>query len=162
MITGFVYEIKSKDTSITGTYIGSCWDMKYRKYLHNHFCHNKNWRKYNYPLYRYIRENGGFDTFEMTIINMGECEDITELECAEQFYIDMYGGIENLLNSQDALVLPEEAKKRKDIVSDKNKQKNIDTKRFYCECCDYASQSNCDLNRHYTTNKHKKNILKYI
>ena len=162
MRTGFVYELKSKDTSVTETYIGSCWDMKKRLRDHKNNCHNKKIKHYNYPLYIYIREHGGWDTVEMTIIDSGECEDELELHCAEQFYIDMSGGIENLLNGNDAMVLPEEAKKRKDIDCAKNKQRHIDNKDFYCEPCEYAAQSKTVIESHYTTNKHIKNLKRTI
>ena len=158
MRTGFIYELKSKDKSVTGTYIGSCWDMKRRLTDHKDKCNNKKRKKYNYPVYRYIREHGGFDNFEMTIIDSGECEDTRELECGEQFYIDMSGGIENLLNGKDALM----DKQKRIEKKYENKQRNKDTKRFYCEPCDYAAESEYARELHYTSNKHKKNILKYI
>ena len=145
---GFIYEIKSIDTSITETYIGSTWDMKQRLKKHKHECNNKNRKDYKYPLYRYIRENGGVDNFEMIEIDSGECEDITELHCAEQYYIDLYGGIENLLNDQDALRDIVKRKEKINIARDKLKQRNRDTKRFYCEPCDYAAESQRDLDRH--------------
>ena len=160
MRIGFVYELNSKDKSITGTYIGSCWDMKRRLRDHKDKCNNKNNNDYKYPLYRYMRENGGWDNFEMTIIDSGECEDELELHCAEQFYIDMSGGIENLLNGQDALMDKKKYREKNNIVRDKIQQRNKDTKRFYCEPCDYAAQSKSKLESHYTSNKHKKNILK--
>ena len=160
MRTGFIYEIKYKDTSITGTYIGSCWDMKDRLIKHKEKCNNKITKEYKYPLYHYIREHGGFDNFEMTIIDSGECKDITDLHCAEQFYIDLSGGIENLLNGQDALMDKQKYREKQTIINNKLKQINKDTKRFYCETCDYAAESECKLELHYTSNKHKKNILK--
>tara|TARA_R110002049_G_scaffold64543_1_gene170167 strand:- start:29 stop:511 length:483 start_codon:yes stop_codon:yes gene_type:complete len=160
MRTGFVYELKSKDKSITKTYIGSTWDIKTRLIKHKQSFHNKNSKDYNYPLYRYIREHGGFDNFEMTIIDSDECEDKTELHCAEQFYIDMSGGIENLLNDHDALMDKQKRREKNYIALDKLRQRNKDTKRFYCEPCDYAAESECKLELHNTSIKHKKNILK--
>ena len=158
MRIGFVYELNSKDKSITGTYIGSCWDMKRRLRDHKDKCNNKNNNDYKYPLYRYMRENGGWDNFEMTIIDSGECEDELELHCAEQFYIDMSGGIENLLNGQDALMDKKKYREKNNIVRDKIQQRNKDTKRFYCEPCDYTFQSKVAREIHYTSNKHIKNL----
>ena len=97
----------------------------------------------------------------MIVIDSGECEDKREIECGEQFYIDLAGGIENLLNDRDAMVLPEEAKKRKEVDRDKRRKRNKDTKRYYCETCDYAAQSQYDLNIHLNriSCKKKRNNL---
>ena len=162
MPTGYIYEIKSMDTSVTGTYIGSCWDMKKRLQVHVSRCYNENGKKYNYPVYKYIRENGGFHTFTMKVIDSGECEDRTELVCGEQFYIDLAEGIENLLNSQDAFLLPEEYKKRQRIIVENNYKKNIETKRFPCNLCNKCFQSNKHLQRHLKTPKHQNKLSQTV
>ena len=158
MPTGYIYEIKSNDPSIIGTYIGSCWDMGKRLIRHASNCYNENNKEYNFPVYRYIRENGGFHTFNMRVIDSGECEDVTELVCGEQFYIDMAGGIDNLLNGRDAFVLPEEYKKKQCISADNNKRNNKETKRFPCKTCDKCFQSNRDLQRHIAGPRHQKKL----
>ena len=140
MRVGYIYEIKSMDTSITETYIGSCWDMKKRLTTHKSYCYNKNGKEYNYPVYKYIRENGDFHTFTMRVIDSGECMDLTELRCAEQFYIDMAGGIDNLLNDRDALRDKQQRKEKQYINSVKNKIKYYENTRekqftkYECEC----------------------------
>jgi hypothetical protein len=162
MPTGYIYEIKSMDTSITGTYIGSTWDMGKRIGTHASSCYNENCNEYNYPVYRYIRENGGFHTFTIRVIDSGECEDRTELECGEQFYIDMAGGIENLLNGKDAFVLPEEYKKRSAITRDRIQKKNIETKKYPCKTCGFYFQSEYKLLEHLATPTHKKKDAAYL
>ena len=153
---GFIYEIKSRDKSVTEIYIGSTSDMKKRLRDHKTNCNNKIYKDYNYPLYRYIRENGGFDNFEMIEIDSGECEDITELHCAEQFYIDMSGGIENLLNGKDALLDKKKYREKQYKLNKQSQQRNIDNKRFYCKTCDIAAQSQRDLNMHLNSISCKK------
>ena len=152
---GFIYEIKSKDKSLTETYIGSCWDMKQRKKSHTENVKYKT-KKYNYPLYIYIRENGGFDNFEMIVIDSGECEDVRELHCAEQFYIDMSGDIENLLNNQDALMNKQQRIEKQNIAVKKSHQKAKDEKRFYCKICDIALTCPYNLNTHLNSISCKK------
>ena len=158
MPTGYIYEIKSNDPSITETYIGSCWDMAVRLKLHINFCYNENSHKYNYPVYKYIRENGDFHTFTMKVIDSGECQDLTELVCGEQFYIDMAGGIENLLNCIDAFVLPEEYKKRQAIANNNNKKKNVENKRFPCDLCGFYFECDYNLQEHLKTPRHQKKL----
>jgi len=158
MTTGYIYEIKSMDTSITGTYIGSCWDMGKRLRTHANVCYNKKQKDYNYPVYKYIRENGGFHTFNMRVIDSGECEDETELHCAEQFYIDMAGGIDNLLNKKDALQDKQKRKEKQDIDNINRQKKNIENKLFPCNLCGVYFHSNVNLQRHYESIKHKNKL----
>jgi len=158
MPTGYIYEIKSNDKSISETYIGSTWDMGVRLKKHASDCYNENGKEYNFPLYKYIRENGGFHTFNIRVIDSGECEDLTELVCGEQFYIDMAGGIENLLNAQDAFVLPEEYMRRKNLSSSNSKKKNIENKKYPCELCGFYFQSNYKLQKHLDGPRHKKKL----
>ena len=156
MRTGFVYEIKSKDTSITGTYIGSTWDMKKRLKHHKHNCNNENSKEYNKQVYHYIRENGDWANFQMTVIDNGECVDRKELECGEQFYIDLAGGIENLLNDRDAIVDKQKRKEKQYIYCVKIHQRHIDNKDFYCDACDHAAQSQHKLDSHLNGPRCKK------
>tara|TARA_R110002012_G_scaffold13644_1_gene57936 strand:- start:59 stop:520 length:462 start_codon:yes stop_codon:yes gene_type:complete len=150
------------DTSITGTYIGSCWDMSTRLKLHASTCYNENDIAYKYPLYKYIRENGDFHTFTMKVIDSGECEDRTELECGEQFYIDMAGGIDNLLNGKDALQDKQKRKEKNYIAGKNNKKKNIETKQFPCETCGFYFPSNFKLQEHLKTPTHKKKLSQVV
>ena len=132
--------------------------MKDRLYLHVSYCYNENSKEYNKPIYKYIRENGGFHTFTMRVIDSGECEDVTELECGEQFYIDMAGGIDNLLNCRNAFVLPEEARKRLSISRKKRQKKNVETKRFPCNLCGKCFQDDYKLQEHLAGPRHKKKL----
>ena len=162
MPTGYIYEISSNDKSVTETYIGSCWDMKRRLRNHASYCYNENSKEYNYPVYRYIRENGDFHTFNMTVIDSGECEDLTELVCGEQFYIDMAGGIENLLNCRDAIEDKQQRKEKQAIKIKKFTKKNIESKRFPCKTCGFYFESDCKLQKHLKTPTHKKKLTKVI
>ena len=162
MRVGYIYEIKSMDTSVTGLYIGSTWDMKDRLGRHTTNCYNENNKEYNYPVYKYIRENGEFHTFTMRVIDSGECEDETELHCAEQFYIDMAGGIENLLNGKDALEDKQQRKKRQSIAKKQNQKKNVETKRFPCKTCNKFFQSDKALQKHIAGPKHKKKLSQIV
>ena len=158
---GTIYKIVSK-IDRNKIYIGSTWDFTRRKREHKSHCYNKNCRDYNSPVYKYIRENGGLDEFELSIIECKNYDSSRERIIAEQYFINLYGGIENLLNGQDANNTPEQRKEKHSICDKNIHRRNIDTKRFYCEPCEIACRSKWDLQRHIQTEKHQLKIMESI
>jgi len=55
------------------SYIGSTTNYYDRKVKHKSACNNLKSKKYNYPVYKYIRDNGGFDTFDVKVIATKFC-----------------------------------------------------------------------------------------
>ena len=155
---GYIYEIVSKYKNITKVYIGSTWYMNDRNRRHKSRCNNENDRYYNLPVYCYIREHGGWNNFNMNIIESGDCMDKNELECAEQLYIDMNGGIKNLLNSCDAYNTPEQRKEKKNICDKNLRKRNIESKKYYCKFCNKSFQDNYELQIHQKTKTHYNKI----
>jgi hypothetical protein len=81
---GCIYKIKHQlDYNDENIYIGSTCNFIRRRCMHKSVCYNPNDRKYNYKLYQYIRENGGWDNFVMLEIEKFPCKDKPEL-CAEE------------------------------------------------------------------------------
>jgi hypothetical protein len=68
MLDGVVYKLKSKNPNITEFYIGSSCDMKQRITNHKNNCNNSIIPAYNFKVYEFIRNNGGFDNFEFEIL----------------------------------------------------------------------------------------------
>tara|TARA_R110000772_G_scaffold240461_1_gene352694 strand:+ start:25 stop:519 length:495 start_codon:yes stop_codon:yes gene_type:complete len=66
----FIYKIWKKDDE--NFYIGSTGDFSYRKRTHKYSCNNPKAKGYNYKIYNHIRTNGGWDSWNMDIIE--ECE----------------------------------------------------------------------------------------
>jgi hypothetical protein len=56
-----IYKIQKDDDF----YVGSTTDFASRKSHHRHSCNNEKSHHYNYKLYNTIRDNGGWDTWEM-------------------------------------------------------------------------------------------------
>jgi hypothetical protein len=63
------YKICCLDTNITDTYVGSTKNFRLRKWQHK-----QNSKNNNFKLYQFIRENGGWDNFNMIPIKEVECE----------------------------------------------------------------------------------------
>jgi hypothetical protein len=51
-------------------------------------------------------------------------------------------------------ILETDPKKRKLIINKQTQQRAVEAKKFYCNTCNKAFQSNRDLVRHYTSKKH--------
>ena len=133
MLSG-VYCIVSKDTDIQEVYIGSTDNLNKRIREHKCFCNNKNGKQYNFKVYQFIRENGGFNNWKFIWLEMFKTDDTIFLKQLEQNYINTFPE-ELLLNSFRAYMTEEEKieqnrkdcskyhKKNKDIISEKNKVK---------------------------------------
>ena len=91
-------------------YIGSTVKVKNRCNRHKSVCNTATKRAHNNLVYKLIRENGGFDNWEMIVIEKKRCESFEELRKLEQAWIDKVGPI---LNQGKAWVSEEEALKTK-------------------------------------------------
>ena len=60
----YIYKIykQGKDE----VYIGSTYDFKNRMRQHKYSCYNEKSKKYNFFVYQFIRQNGGWDAFDNT------------------------------------------------------------------------------------------------
>ena len=78
------YLIYCKDLDIKEIYVGHSKNLHKRKISHLNRCMNSNDIGYNFKVYKFIRENGGFDNFEFTILEE-DCEKIREKYWYEHF-----------------------------------------------------------------------------
>lgn len=81
-----IYKIICKDESITDMYIGSTINFKSRESVHKHHCNNPNSKKYNCKIYKFIRENSGWQEWQMIKICDVKCLDGYDLRKAEGSY----------------------------------------------------------------------------
>jgi hypothetical protein len=63
------YRIYSKNQNVTECYIGSTKDFNRRKATHKFNCNNINSPNYNMSIYQFMRSTGGFEEFEIEIID---------------------------------------------------------------------------------------------
>jgi hypothetical protein len=79
MLAGVVYKLKCKDDKIKEFYIGSSCEFNKRVGRHKNDCYNLNSRKYNYKVYRFIREHQGFENWCFEILLEVQVESKEEL-----------------------------------------------------------------------------------
>ena len=151
-----VYKIICKDSSITDIYIGSTINFKSRGYLHKHHCNNPNSKKYNSKAYKFIRENGGWDNWQMIKICDVKCLDKYDLRKKEGEYILSF---KSTLNTQIAGRTKEESWraysiKNKDRIK-AYRSKNKDKMKEYCKAyyLNNIDKSRRDRREYYKKNK---------
>jgi Zn ribbon nucleic-acid-binding protein len=87
-------------------YVGSTTNMRQRKSAHKKISLNENRREYNYPLYEFMRNNGGFDNWTMVMIQAyPECQSSDELRMYERYHYDI---LRPVLNVNRPIVTKEE------------------------------------------------------
>ena len=83
-----IYQICCNDTNIKEVYIGSTVNFKSRKNQHKTSCNNPNSKGYNLKLYQFIRAMGGWENWDMVLIDTVSCESKLELLKIERQYIE--------------------------------------------------------------------------
>jgi hypothetical protein len=117
-----IYRISHKlDYENENVYIGSTVDLHKRKICHKSTCITETNKSYHSKPYEYIRENGGFENFQFTILRVCNDADKTELFKLEQSFIDVY---EPTLNTRSA-------SQTKDEWREKNKEKIQNQKKVW-------------------------------
>ena len=86
-----IYKLVHKDDQDNEMiYIGSTTNFRGRKYEHKNNCCNENKKQYNFYVYQYIRENGGWDEWQMVAIETYPCESKRDLEIRERYFIETF------------------------------------------------------------------------
>ena len=86
--TGFIYKLCINDSSINDFYIGSTYRLRQRKSKHKTRCYDKSKTTYSLPLYECIRNNGGFEKWNMLELEKLEYNEKKELHQRERYWID--------------------------------------------------------------------------
>lgn len=94
-----VYRIFCLDPNIGDSYVGyTMKTMDVRMYYHKKTCENSGYKYHHKKLYRFIRENGGFQNFDFEILE--KCNvTISEARSREQKFIDIYKPTLNKIES---------------------------------------------------------------
>ena len=101
---GQIYWIHCRDAKINQFYVGSTCNFYDRRSTHIDNCYNPKSKAYNSPVYKYIRDNGGWNNFKMDTIEPFPCDNKLELLINEQEWINI---LEPKLNKVNAYNSPE-------------------------------------------------------
>ena len=156
------YKIVCRDTKVQDTYVGHSTNFTKRKYKHKDHCNNPNTRNYNFRLYQFIRDNGGWDNFDMILINTEKCENSLEARKREREYIEQFGASLNIV--RPFITSKEENDLKKQSYENK-KEHYLQKKKDYYENNKYKILKDCKNIAKKTKNEYRNtnnNIIKTI
>ena len=78
--------VKNDDYENANIYIGSTTDFIRRKNNHKNNCNNEKKKEHNNKKYQYIRENGGWDEWNMIEVEKHNCNDSNEARAREEYW----------------------------------------------------------------------------
>ena len=142
-----IYKIVCLDPKITSCYVGSTRALIQRRYDHKRYCNKPSRKEYNDKVYRFIRDNGGWENWKIVTIG----EPITcKKRRAEELAYDKIRELKADLNS-----IPETSTPKTSTPKQQNVEKGKEN--FKCECGGRFTRHN--RAQHYKTKRHKKYFL---
>ena len=179
MPLNYIYKISCKDQSITDTYIGSTCNIKQRERQHKSACHSERDSHYNYHVYQFIRANGGWDNWTVTVLLEFECESKMEKTKKERSFIEQ---LKPTLNTQipanhqtedtwdQSAYMKAYREKNKETIKVQIKvrytenrkvileqKKEYQKKTIHCDYCNHMINFS-RKSQHYKTKKHIRNL----
>jgi hypothetical protein len=171
-----IYKIYCKDECITDIYVGHTTNYIQRKSSHKVACNNE---KNDFKIYKIIRENGGWDNWNMIEIAKYNCKDSTEARIKEN---EHYNQLKATLNSCPPYVdknnyfcstcnlqcsSPNQYEIHLKSVTHNNlnlsKKENINNhftskhiNKFMCESCNYKTWKKSSYDTHIISARHKR------
>ena len=124
-----IYKIACKDLSIKDIYVGSTVQFENRINHHISVCNNPNSKAYNYYVYEFIRENGGFENWQILLIEYCPCANKYELQKREREVMEK---LEATLYMRIPSMTPDEIKMYSENYYKQNKETyKIHNKNYY-------------------------------
>ena len=147
---GIIYKLCCKNLDVKEIYIGSTTSFRKRKCKHKSDCNNINSRYYNRYVYEFIRENGGWQNWDMIEIEKYKAKDKRDLEKRERYFYEQMGA---KLNSTKPFITVEETKQYSIKYYENNKEKiNENNKKYY----ENNKEKINEINKKYRENNKEK------
>jgi group I intron endonuclease len=135
---GLIYKLCCNNLEVKEIYVGSTINFKQRKYCHKSRSSNE---KFNVKLYQFIRNNGGWDNWNMVLVEYYNARDIRDLESRERYWLETLKATLNCnIPVQNMKEYSKKYREKNKEIIKKNKEDNKkqsserDNKKFNCEC----------------------------
>ena len=123
-----MYKIVCNDLNITDCYVGHTTDFIKRKYAHKNICTNPNQVKHHLNVYKFIRDNGGWNNWAMVELEKWGCTDGNEARARERYWYEQFN---TTLNTNIPIVSNDEIKQRKKNYSAINRNSILEYQKKY-------------------------------
>jgi len=148
------YKFVCKNPDILFSYVGHTVSFRQRKSGHKGNCNNPNRKNYNVPLYKYMREHGGFENWDMIVIHTQICKDKRD---AERIETELMEQQQYKLNVMKAFVSEEQIAIRVSEYREQHKQQiAVKTAEYYNQ---HKEQIAIQKAEYY--NQHKEQLVSY-
>ena len=156
----FIYKLCCLDVSVKEIYIGSSTNFKQRKIKHKSDCNKEKSKICNRYVYKFIRDNGGWDNWTMIELYKYPCNDKRELEYEEyRVMIEL----QSQLNSNRPYITEEEIREYKKNYREEHKEEIKIKNQIYRE--EHKEEFNEKSKKYYEDHKeivkmkHKEKIV---
>lgn len=154
-----IYKIVCKDPNITDLYVGHTTCFKVRENTHKNAC---NKLVNNVKLYKVIRENGGWNNWDMIELIKINCKNLNEAKIKEQEYYELLNATLNSIPPYKYKIFKPETPKIITKLPTFNTNSIIYNKinsnhEFSCTLCNFSCNKKSNWDIHISTNKHKNN-----
>jgi len=153
-----IYKLCCRDTDITDCYVGSTTNFRSRKCQHKSSCNKENNRDYDRKVYQFIREHGGWENWDMILIEKVNVNDGNELHKEERKWIEQ---LNSTLNCRIPTRTDKEYREEnKDKITERKKEYYFDNKEIVKERYkEYYKKNKNELleksKNYYENNKNK-------
>lgn len=132
------YRIVCKDPTIKDCYVGSTTNLIKRRCSHKDRCNHPKSKKYHLKVYQFIRENGGWENWELIEIEKKSCSNINEALRQERYWLEHYGANLNIVIPTRTSIeyTKDNTEKRAEyskLYREENKEKVAEDKKRYYE-----------------------------
>jgi hypothetical protein len=177
-----IYKFVCKDLDVKECYVGSTTDFRKRKSGHKTDCNNVKSKRYYLNVYQFIRDNNGWDNWDMVLIEKYPCDDRLELHQRERYWFEELNASLNknipsrsqkeaskewYEDNKEKIKIQKkeyresnkdkiEIQKKEYRKTNKDKIAKLTQKKYNCECGGKYRHQN--KSHHLKTNKHQKYI----
>jgi hypothetical protein len=129
-----IYKLCCKDLNIKEIYVGSTCNFTRRKSQHKHICCNENAIQHNFKVYKFIRDNGGWDNWDMILIEEFACENkLQKLQRERHWYEELKSTLNGDVPGRSDKEYRDTHKQQMKEYREENKQKIIEQMKEYYE-----------------------------